>query len=74
MYKQIGFTTPSCMLGMLVSEKGVSYIMPCHWRRSGVFIVNIEHISRLVLVFLLLTLSKKMTAGLTPTLEAALQD
>ena len=25
------------------------------WRRSGVFIVNFEHISHLVLVFLLLT-------------------
>ena len=29
-----------------------------HWRRSGIFIVNFEHISHLVLVFLLLTLSK----------------
>ena len=29
-----------------------------HWRRSGVFIVNFEHISHLVLVFLLLTLNK----------------
>ena len=28
------------------------------WPRSGVFIVNFEHISRLVLVFLLLILSK----------------
>ena len=28
-----------------------------HWRRSGVFIVNIEHISHLVLVFQLLTLN-----------------
>ena len=27
------------------------------WRSSGVFIVNFEHISHLVLVFLLLTLS-----------------
>ena len=26
-----------------------------HWRRSGVFTVNIEHISHLVLVFQLLT-------------------
>ena len=24
----------------------------CHWRRSDVFIVNFEHISHLVLVFL----------------------
>ena len=28
------------------------------WRRSGVFIVNFEHISQLVLVLLLLTLNK----------------
>ena len=28
-----------------------------HWRRSGVFIVNFERISHLVLVFLLLTLN-----------------
>ena len=28
-----------------------------HWRRSGVFIVNFEHISHLVLVFLLLILN-----------------
>ena len=26
-----------------------------HWHRSGIFIVNFEHISHLVLVFLLLT-------------------
>ena len=29
-----------------------------HWHRSGIFIVNFEHISHLVLVFLLLTLSR----------------
>ena len=29
----------------------------CHWRHSGVFIVNFEHISHLALVFLLLTLN-----------------
>ena len=29
----------------------------CHWRRSGTFIVNFEHISHLVLVFLLLNLN-----------------
>ena len=29
-----------------------------YWRRSGIFIVNFEHISHLVLVFLLLTLSR----------------
>ena len=30
----------------------------CHWRRSGIFIVNFEHISHLAVVFLLLTLGK----------------
>ena len=29
-----------------------------HWCRSGVFNVNFEHISHLVVVFLLLTLSR----------------
>ena len=28
-----------------------------HWRRSGVFIVNFEHVSQIVLRFLLLTLT-----------------
>ena len=32
------------------------------WRRSGVFIVNVEHISYLVLVFLLLTLNMQLPA------------
>ena len=35
----------------------------CHWRRSGIFIVNFEHISHLVLVFLLLTLNMLLPAG-----------
>ena len=35
------------------------------WRRSGVFIVNFEHTSHHVLVFLLLTLSKQMPLGRT---------
>ena len=30
----------------------------CQWRRSGIFIVNFEHISHTFLVFLLLTLKK----------------
>ena len=34
-----------------------------HWRRSGVFIVNFEHISHLFLMFLLLTSKKYMSAG-----------
>ena len=29
-----------------------------HWDRSSVFIVNVEHISHLVLMFLLFTLSR----------------
>ena len=32
------------------------------WRRSGVFIANFEQISRIVLVFLLLTLNKYKNA------------
>ena len=35
-----------------------------HWRRSGVFIVNSEHISHFVLVFLSLTLTKVMSTGI----------
>ena len=34
-------------------------------RRSGVFIVNFEHILHLVLAFLLLTLNMKLPAGLS---------
>ena len=33
------------------------------WRRSNVFIVNFESISRLILLILLLTLSRSMSAG-----------
>ena len=33
-------------------------------RRSGIFIVNFEHISHLVQVFLLLTLSRLIPAGI----------
>ena len=43
-------------------EKGVKYVKfnnnDTRTRRSGVFIVNFGHISHLVLVFLLLTLSR----------------
>ena len=35
----------------------------CQWHHSGVFIVNFEHISHLVLVFLLLTLNMYLAAG-----------
>ena len=33
------------------------------WRRSGVFIVNFEHISHLAVMFLLKTLNMFLTAG-----------
>ena len=39
-----------------------------HWCRSGVFIVNFEHILHLVLVFLLLTLKRQMPAGYVLTI------
>ena len=35
-----------------------------HWRRSAVFIVNLQHISQFVLVSLLLTSSRLIPAGL----------
>ena len=35
-----------------------------HWRRSGVFIGNFKQISHVILVFLLSTLNKQMSAGL----------
>ena len=35
-----------------------------HWNCSGAFTVNFEHISHLVLVFLLLTLRMQLPAGL----------
>ena len=34
-----------------------------HWRRYFVFIVNFEHISHLVQLFLLLTLNMQLPAG-----------
>ena len=34
------------------------FFNPIHWLRSGVFIVNFEHISHFFLVLLLLTLNK----------------
>ena len=37
-------------------EQGIKYLQS--WRRSGVFIVNFQHISYLALVLLLLTLSR----------------
>ena len=43
---------PRCQVGHLIMKTQQP------WCRSGVFIVNSEHISHLVLVFLLLTLSR----------------
>ena len=39
-------------------EKGLKYFQSFHWRRSGVFIVNFEHISHLFLVYLLFNLNR----------------
>ena len=46
------------------SKLTIKYPERCHWRRSGVFIVNFEHISHFILVFLLLTLRREMPAGI----------
>ena len=48
-------------------EQGVKYVKGnmFHWRRSAVFIFNFEHISHLVLVFLLLTLLTLLLTLLT---------
>ena len=54
---QLAFTCS--MLPIETLEQGVKYVQ---WRRSDVFIVNFEHISRLVLVFLLLTLNMQLPA------------
>ena len=49
---QPAFTCSKLIIKTL--EQGVKYVR----RRSGVFIVNFKHISHLVLVFLLLTMSR----------------
>ena len=46
-----------CMLRIVVCIIYVVLYQFVLWRRSGIFIVNFEHISHLVLVFLLLTLN-----------------
>ena len=40
-----------------------------HWHRSGVFIVNFEHISQLPLVLLLINFSSETPSGLVPSLK-----
>ena len=39
------------------------------WRRSGVFIVNFEHISHPFLNFILLTLNRQLFAGILALLK-----
>ena len=55
------------LIGPFPSKKGFpagNYMFKVNtWRRSVIFIINFEHISHLVLVFLLLTLSRYMPAG-----------
>ena len=46
------------------SEITIKILERRQWRRSVVFIVNFEHISLLVLVFLLWTLRRQMSAGM----------
>ena len=50
---------------MLTIKKPERY----HWRRSDVFIVNFEHIAQLLLLFMWLTLNKKMLAGQRETVQ-----
>ena len=47
----------------MCSKLTIKTLERSHWRRSGVFTVNFEHISHLALVFPLLTLSRKMPVG-----------
>ena len=42
----------------ICSKLTIKTLEQCHWCRSGVFIVNFEHILHLGLVFLLLTLNR----------------
>ena len=49
---------PTITCSKLTTETLNQGVKICHWRRSGIFIVNFEHISHLVLVLLLLTLSR----------------
>ena len=70
---QIVFKAGNCMLQVInintrarceiCSKLTINTPERRQWRRFSVFIVNFEHVSHLVLVFLLLTLSKQMPAG-----------
>ena len=48
----------------MCSELTMSSTEPYQWRRNGVFIDNIEHVSLFILVFLLLTLDVYLFARL----------
>ena len=48
---------------IVVSMLHILLTLILHWRRSGVFIVNFEHISHVALVFLLSTLNMQLPAG-----------
>ena len=48
----------------ICSELPIKTPERCHWRCSGIFIVNFEHILHLFQLFLLSTLSKWMFAGI----------
>ena len=56
-----GNTGTRCQIYSKLTQKTLE---PSQWRRSGVTIVNFEHISHLVLVFLLLTLSRQISVDL----------
>ena len=68
---QLTFTCSILMIEELEKCFGIcsklTIITPeqCHWRRSSVFIVNHEHNSHLSLLFLLLTLSMYLCAGMS---------
>ena len=56
--KRLEITYPAITYSDLIIETLEQSLETHQWRRSGVFIVNFEHISHFVLVFLLLTLSR----------------
>ena len=72
---QPAFTCAKIIIETL--EQGVKYVQSNnkdtrttdrrYWRRSGVFIINFEHISYLVIVFLLLTLNMTTPVGMSFT-------
>ena len=50
----------------ICSKLTIKALKRCQWCHSGVFIINFEYISHLVLVFLLFTLSRKMLTWNSP--------